>query len=382
MPKAGRGRKRATGGTSGQRQKAVSTSDSGSTERDLATDNESQTGNASGLGRSVIDFEDILRRSQMIDIPEQSAHVQANRQHTGTAGHGTESGLTLPTESDLGQTNQGQNVDSVRCSNDELYVHIPKSLRLQICKGEYVNLALLLKGEMELQEFCSGSTLKLSGDGAIESKPKICKDKIQSIEKWTDAFILYMSIYITVHAGKAGEMLHYMHLIREAAIRQGGFSWRSYDEQFRIRQAASPQTWAVINNDLWWRCMQLKEAPVSAGNTSLLQGATSPVPHTSSTQNSTLSRTCIDFNKGQCRWPLCKFPHLCSGCGLPHGVWSCPSGAGPDLGQRVQAKVAPRGASASFRFPFYRQAFRSPRGRWPRDNRGVNRGFGYRQRPY
>lgn len=76
--------------------------------------------------------------------------------------------------------------------------------------------------------------LKLNADGAIEMKSKVCKEKIPSIEKWTDAFPVYMSIYLTAYPDKAAQLLHYMFVIKEASICQKGFCWHDYDEQFRI----------------------------------------------------------------------------------------------------------------------------------------------------
>ena len=107
--------------------------------------------------------------------------------------------------------------------------------------------------------------MQLNSEGGIEMTTKICKEKIQSIEKWTDAFLIYTSVFLTALQDKAIELMHYMFLIREAASKQrGSFCWRDYDEQFRIRQANYPSSWSVINNDLWWHCMQIRAAdPIS-----------------------------------------------------------------------------------------------------------------------
>ena len=85
-----------------------------------------------------------------------------------------------------------------------------------------MNLALLLKGGMELEDFCNGGALQLNSEGGIEMKTKICKEKIQSVEKWTDAFLIYTAVFLTVHQDKAIELMHYMFLIREAASKQEG----------------------------------------------------------------------------------------------------------------------------------------------------------------
>ena len=118
-------------------------------------------------------------------------------------------------------------------------------------------------------------------------KANVCKDKIGSVEKWTDACFIFASVYLTAYPDKAPELLHYMFIVREAAIRRKGFCWRDYDEQFRILQSNNLSSWTVINNDLWWRCMQVKDTGVGMEDSS----------------GQFKSYTCHDFNKGVCRWP-------------------------------------------------------------------------------
>ncbi len=66
--------------------------------------------------------------------------------------------------------------------------------------------------------------MRLTAEGVIESRPKECKDTIRSIEGWTNAFIIYMSVYISVHTDKAAALLQYMYNIRDCAARQGGLA--------------------------------------------------------------------------------------------------------------------------------------------------------------
>lgn len=195
--------------------------------------------------------------------------------------------------------------EQIRLSVDDVAAHVPDHLRQQIRKGEYVNFALLLKGAVELADFCSGASLRLTQDGRLETGPKECKDKITSIEKWTDAFIIFMSIYITCHQERTHELLRYMWNIRECAARQSGFAWRTYDEQFRLRQASALAPWGQINNDLWWRCMLVRD------NSGMTQ------------KQSKLKPTCHFFNAGSCTWKNCKFNHLCNRCGENHPAVRC-----------------------------------------------------------
>ena len=255
-------------------------------------------------GINVIDFDTIMQAARILPSGGKEANVvdaQANNVLPAAL---------LPT-SDIGQAGPYTDYNagnSIRLSDDELSAHVPHSFRDQIQTGRYINLACLLKGSSELSELASGSILKLTADGQIESRPKQCTDKIANIERWTDAFIIFASIYLAKFPTKTGELLQYMFNIRESAVNKGGFAWRNYDEQFRLRQALNPSSWAHINSDLWWRCTLTKE--------------TSDVPSHTITGN---KFTCNDFNNGQCRWPNCRFNHICSGCGGNHAEISCHS---------------------------------------------------------
>lgn len=303
--------------------------------------------NAGNPPTNFVDFEEVLRSADINLTPTHNHETQHQSQETLIAAV-----QTL-------QSAPGQNVEAIRCSGDEIFAHVPKSLRQQICKGEYINLALLLKGGMELKDFCSGGSLKLNADGAIEMKSKVCKEKIPTIEKWTDAFLIYSSVYLTAYPDKAAQLLHYMFVIREAAARQKGFCWRDYDEQFRIRQANNLSSWSVINNDLWWRCMQVRETSAGTGDNTV-----SPKLY-----------TCNDFNRGVCRWPSpCRYPHSCSSCGsAQHGAFACPL-------KTVSSTPPQLGSSMPFRGTNYRAGFRFQRARGSRFASNFSRGA--RQRPF
>jgi hypothetical protein len=72
--------------------------------------------------------------------------------------------------------------------------------------------------------------------GKLKHVEEIAKKKNFDIEKWTNAFLIYASVYLSNHVDKSYEFLHYMYNIREAAARLGSYCWREYDEKFRLRQ--------------------------------------------------------------------------------------------------------------------------------------------------
>ncbi len=60
--------------------------------------------------------------------------------------------------------------DIFRCPSDDISVHVPMQICQKIWNNHYINLALLLKGSVELLDLCSGGgALRISHDGYIET---------------------------------------------------------------------------------------------------------------------------------------------------------------------------------------------------------------------
>lgn len=193
-----------------------------------------------------------------------------------------------------------------RCADDDIAAHVPLQLKQKIWANTFINIALLLKGNSELSELFSGGLLHVSDDGKIEAKPRQLKEKVATIDKWTDAFLIFTSIYIQRHPEKASELLKYMFVIRDAAMKYPILSWRTYDEQFRIRQALQVSNWGKINPDLWMRIMASPFSP---------------------SQSVMKVNTCRDFNKGFCSFLRCRYQHSCDLCGSnQHGMIRCQTG--------------------------------------------------------
>ena len=76
--------------------------------------------------------------------------------------------------------------------NAWMRVHVPAQLCQKIWSHQYINIALLLKGNVELQDLCSGGLLHITDKGQLETRPKVTREKISNIEKWTDAFFVYL----------------------------------------------------------------------------------------------------------------------------------------------------------------------------------------------
>ena len=202
--------------------------------------------------------------------------------------------------------------DMIKCSSDDLSAHIPQQLQVKIWSHKYFNIALLLKGTAELNEMFSGGVLHISSEGKVEAKPRQSKEVVPNIERWTDAFLIFASIYVTRYPDKMQEILKYMSIIRDAASKFSPTSWRSYDEQFRMRQEKQVARWDHINSDLW---LSIMPSP----------GLKNPVNQ--NLGSSANYSTCRYFNKGSCTFYQCSFRHACDLCGsMYHGMVNCTAG--------------------------------------------------------
>lgn len=224
----------------------------------------------------------------------------------------------------------GSGIEPMRSTADDIAMHVPQSIKEQIWRGDYVHLNLLLKGALELSELSSGQALYLSPSGLIESKPKGHKGKNLSIEKWTDAFLIYTSILLHKTPTLCQDLIKYMSIIREASTKLKGFAWVTYDEQFRLRQAHYPSSWASINQELWLRCMALQETSTGSVTFGV---ALRP-------------NTCNAYNRGHCTFTNCRFAHNCSSCGAQHPRVTCGS-----KNSTYSAPAVPENRVSNFRGP-------------------------------
>ncbi|XP_063971441.1 uncharacterized protein LOC135158087 [Lytechinus pictus] len=239
--------------------------------------------------------------------------------------------------------------DMLSCVCDDLDGEVPSSVKEKIWKGEFVELGGLLKRESLSEESSQLQAFSLCATGsALMLRPQSKAPVIASIEQWTSAFIIYASIYLERHCMRARELLKYMDIVR-SIVRFGGFNWRAYDIQFRLRQARHPhRSWAVIDTELW---LTVASTPGRAAFSSFggnqpfrpydrsfrrgsfpssgyanRQGAirapgAAPAPFRS-------SPVCFAFNAGSCQRTACRYAHRCGKCSsAAHGSHACNSAA-------------------------------------------------------
>ncbi|CAG2219169.1 unnamed protein product [Mytilus edulis] len=131
--------------------------------------------------------------------------------------------------------------------HDTVGEHVPFKIKEKIWEGKFIELHSLLRTQKAMEEVDEGD-LKLK-------RGKICIEKRSSsvnlsINEWTSAFMVFMSVYIEKYCTRAQELLKYMRDIRLAATRSE--NWATYDEQFRLKIEKNPNlSWGNIHGEYW-----------------------------------------------------------------------------------------------------------------------------------
>ena len=216
---------------------------------------------------------------------------------------------------------------------EPLGVGIASATKEKIIKGEFIDLGSLLERQRVPSSSPPNLAFSFNTSGQVVLKEATRKIKIFSIQAWTDAFLIFSSIFLGAHPNRCQELLKYMHFIRAAASRfPSSKGWLDYDEQFRLRQQEHPErSWAVIDSELWAVCVT-SPRPFQSSFDSYR-----PQPPAQSTFTSRYSARfmpaasppCFSFNRNGCFRTRCRYSHKCTGCGSPaHGATSCKKSAG------------------------------------------------------
>ena len=112
---------------------------------------------------------------------------------------------------------------------------MPHSIREKIARSAFFEFGALLEQRAEQPML----TFSLNDKGHLllnNSKPT---RRITSIHAWTNAYLVFISIFVKYHPSRVQEIIKYGDIVRRAAS-HGGHGWRDYDIQFRLRQQVHP----------------------------------------------------------------------------------------------------------------------------------------------
>ena len=192
-----------------------------------------------------------------------------------------------------------------------LHAMVPLKKREQIWRGEFVELSTLQEEEPE--EFMFNiRTGKVSSNAS--------KKKFLNIEQWTDAFLVFSSVYRIKFPQEAEALASYMSLIRRIANEGGG--WYNYDRQFRRLKANSivgQYKWDQREDELFFLALN------HVNRRQLFRSENRGNNNVKSDKAKHLS--CFKYDKGR-NCSGCRYPHVCRECGGKHPVFKCWSKVG------------------------------------------------------
>jgi hypothetical protein len=240
-----------------------------------------------------------LAEQEIVSLPERTVGTVAEHEHA----------VAVPVTSTTGTTDE-EAPQILLSAKFKLAANVSQAIQAKIISSAYVDLALLLENTYTNSN--AQNTVYINENGQLVTKEAAKPTgKIDNIHKWTDAFIIYSSIYTSVHIQSVQGLYKYMRDVRLGAARNGGLGWKSYDEQFRIRRSLDPSIpWENVDQELWTIFMPTLPSGQNQYNTG-------PAVHTSINK-------CHDFNfKGLCIRPICTYSHTCTRCNANHPVLQC-----------------------------------------------------------
>ena len=242
-----------------------------------------------------------------------------------TASTSTENVIQLPCWDIISQLHERIN-ELERMQNlkgdtiDDLDITVKQELKQKIWLDNFIDLGeLITKNQMAEDSI----ELVKDAEGSLSFNQVKAKKSSLSIEQWSSAFLVFISIYVRKEPAAIQGLLAYAQLIRKAARDNiGSTGWRDYDEEFRRKKAADPsRPWGMIDSHVWL-------STIAKGDklSERVPKQTQP--------------TCYRFNavKG-CQAFQCKFAHACSFCNKKgHPAYKCWSKLGDEKRQATNSK--------------------------------------------
>ena len=231
---------------------------------------------------------------------------------------------------------------------------VPAKLVKRIQKAEYVDMAELLKDNMEAERrrMLSDSAFPQSH---LTNRP--VRREIPDMLSWLQCFSLYAAVVASKYPEKARELWAYQATLIGEARRCGGRGWLLYDSAFRQQITSFDAVdFSKINQSLYSTtflaygagakfCPECMMADHSQEECALHPNRSLPVvqmqevrrggreeprlrPPEGYKRRAGRRGPCFQWNDGRCTHPYCRFEHVCSRCYGDHKRVACKIGGG------------------------------------------------------
>ena len=225
---------------------------------------------------------------------------------------------------------------------------VPQKLVARILRGEYIDMADLLRDNLEAQRRSASQSSGSSSMGV--APPARSRREIPDILSWVQCFGTYIAIVTSQNPERMRQLLAYQTLIVREARRCGGKGWLAYDSYFRQQAMGnSAADWSRINQSLYavtfmaqserekGRCCMLclesdhvddqcalYTPPQKYKKAAERYPSEGREPMSSGRSRGRGRLACFAWNQGECRFPACKYRHVCVRCMGDHKIPQCP----------------------------------------------------------
>ena len=123
---------------------------------------------------------------------------------------------------------------------------VPAKLVGKICRGEFVDMAELLRDNIEAER-------RRGSAGEASRSASQRRREIPDILSWVQCFGTYACVVASQHPEKLTQLLAYQTTVIREARRCGGTGWQGYDSMFRQHAAnmGADTDWSKLNNSLY-----------------------------------------------------------------------------------------------------------------------------------
>ena len=163
----------------------------------------------------------------------------------------------------------------------------------------------------------------------ITGRKNVNKKELLSILQWTNAFDIFMSIYLSKFPDLILALIKYGFNIRSMSKQFGFPAVKIYDENFRRVRKLMNLNWDQINDELWrMAAFPNNYSPQGISrNPQFKSGKNIVNPFQRRAQQQFPNGYCWAFcRSGVCTEQSCKLKHQCVHCGKKHGTISCKEG--------------------------------------------------------
>ena len=225
---------------------------------------------------------------------------------------------------------------------------VPHKLVLRILRGEYIDMAELLRDNLEAQRRSSSQQTSSSSSDPSSSRSR---REVPDLLSWVQCFGTYVAIVTSKKPEKMRQLLAYQTLIVREARRCGGKGWLAYDSYFRqqavgddkadrsrLNQSLYAVTFIAQGERTRGRCCVLclesdhaeeqcalyTPPPKQTYKKPAEKGASDGRDPGSGRGKGGGRMPCFAWNQGDCRFPACKYRHVCVRCSGDHRISQCP----------------------------------------------------------